>query len=297
MGRDYGNLAKQLGIKGRVSGRQLVGNCPLHQDRRPSFSLNIDSGLYTCFSRCGSGTFTQLVSKILGCTITQSHDWILQTSSMMPVPNPEPEVEEKQDLRWLEYFNSLNRNVMPQWWFARGFTWETANEWDIRYCDERSQLVIPFCIPYWMSGGIPRALLGTITRNFKREPKYQNSPKLPRSEYLFGLAQAQGNVILISEGACDCMWLAQNGYPSAALLGLNMSQDHIRLLHGFQEICLALDSDEAGQIARDVIRYEFMESGRPFSQITELKLPKGRKDVGESTPEELREAFESRRPM
>lgn len=289
----YGELSKALGIKGDIRGEQFIGNCPLHNDRRPSFSLNIKSGLWTCFSRCGSGTFTQLVSKILGGTIAQAHDWILQTSSMMPVPNPEAPAapDTAPDLRWLEYFNSLNRNVMPQWWLDRGLTWETADKWDIRYCDDLAQIVIPF----WLVN--PPEIVGTIIRNLHREPKYVNSPKLPRSEHLFGLAQAQGPVILLVEGPLDALWLAQNGYPSAALLGLNMSQDHIRLLHGFQEICLALDSDEAGQIARDVIRYEFMESGRPFSQITELKLPTGRKDVGECYPQELADAFSRRRPM
>lgn len=46
----YGELSKALGIKGDIRGEQFIGNCPLHNDRRPSFSLNIKSGLWTCFS-------------------------------------------------------------------------------------------------------------------------------------------------------------------------------------------------------------------------------------------------------
>lgn len=293
---DYEELARQLNIKGRRSGDQLVGRCPLHQDNSPSFSLNLKYGAWTCFSSCGTGNFEHLVMKILGGTILEAKDWILQSASLLPVSNPiKSTTEPLLDLRWLHRFNSIDRHVMPQWWFDRGLTWETADKWDVRYDDEDAKLVIPF-YKYPFKMGIDKMLLGTITRNLKSGPKYKNSSGLPRSKCLFGLAQAHGPLILIVEGALDCIWLQQCGYfPVAALLGLDMTNEHIILLHGFGEICLAMDNDEPGIKAANKIENLLMNSGRPKSTITRLTLPEGRKDVSNCTVLELEQAFENRR--
>ena len=42
------------GVKLRKSGREYVGLCPFHADKRPSLSVNQDKGLFHCFS-CGEG--------------------------------------------------------------------------------------------------------------------------------------------------------------------------------------------------------------------------------------------------
>ena len=280
---DYAMLAKLLGIKGRLGTDQLVGLCPLHRDRKPSFSLNIHTGLWTCFSGCGAGSFTQLVSKINGVSIRQAHDWVLRNADIIP----EPEPEAPPDMAWRVRWHSIGRLELPQWWFDRGFTWEDADCWDIRWDEAQTQLVIPF-----YHGD---ELLGTISRNLVREfPKYINSPKLPRSKYLFGLAQDAGPLILLVEGPLDAIWLVKNQIPSAALLGLNMSQDHILAMRGIREICLALDNDFAGQTASYAICDALVASGRLLSQVTTLRLPKGIKDAGECPADELRRAVENR---
>lgn len=282
-GYNYEELANQLGITGRKSGQQLVGQCPLHQDTKPSFSLNIQSGLWTCFARCGAGNFSGLVHRIQGGTIAEAHDWMLQAQALMPVRNPSiPEpAPDTIDLRWMHKFQSISRSVLPQWWFDRGFTWDTANKWDIRYDEDAVQLIIPFYDRSPPGNWVDNLLRGTITRNLKTGPKYQNSPGLPRSKYLYGLTHRSGDIIYLTEGPLDCLAFADEGLPSAAILGVKLSDDHIKLLLGFSEICLALDNDEAGHQARDEITQRLFDSGRLSSQVTEFIYPASAKDPGE----------------
>ncbi len=292
---NYAALALQLGYTGRQSGDQIVGLCPLHHDRKPSFSMNARTGMWTCFVNCGAGNFPQLVMKVQGITLARAYDWMLHNSAIVPIAPPKLTEEVEDDMRWLDHWNRTDRKLMPQWWFDRGFTWETAERFDMHWDDNTKQLIFPY---YVMIEG-DRQLLGTVTRNFERGPKYQNSPKLPRSKYLYGLAQHAGPLILICEGPTDAIWLKENGFPAAALLGLNMSAEHIILLNGFTEICLALDQDidNQGQEATAKIEARLRNSGRLMTQLTSLQLPEGRKDVGECAPQELEEAVKNRRTM
>lgn len=41
--------------KGKVSGNNLYGCCPFHDDKHPSFSVNLNTGQWKCHAGCGSG--------------------------------------------------------------------------------------------------------------------------------------------------------------------------------------------------------------------------------------------------
>lgn len=50
--------------KGKEKGTEFVCHCPFHEDRTPSFSLNLEKGVYYCFGCRESGGLTQLASKL-----------------------------------------------------------------------------------------------------------------------------------------------------------------------------------------------------------------------------------------
>lgn len=55
----------EIGVqKIKYTGSQGLGLCPLHDDRKPSFSFNSDTGLWTCFSGCGRGNLYQLAERL-----------------------------------------------------------------------------------------------------------------------------------------------------------------------------------------------------------------------------------------
>jgi len=47
-----------------IRGAELIGLCPFHNDRSPSFSGNSETGLWRCFAGCGSGNWRQFLERI-----------------------------------------------------------------------------------------------------------------------------------------------------------------------------------------------------------------------------------------
>ena len=62
---DYRNLFSDhvRGYKPRGNG-EAAGHCPFHDDRKKSFSCNIESGQWMCFAGCGSGNASQFAKKV-----------------------------------------------------------------------------------------------------------------------------------------------------------------------------------------------------------------------------------------
>lgn len=60
-----------------IPGLKLNGNenvsclCPFHKEENPSFSINIEKGLYNCF-RCGGGNAIQFVQKRYGLDFNEA---------------------------------------------------------------------------------------------------------------------------------------------------------------------------------------------------------------------------------
>ena len=44
--------------------REATGCCPLHEDYGPSFSINLETGLWIFFAGCGSGDLFSLYKRI-----------------------------------------------------------------------------------------------------------------------------------------------------------------------------------------------------------------------------------------
>lgn len=53
-------ILREMGIIGHKGGVEINTHCPIHEDRSPSFSINMDTGLWICFSGCGRGNIFDL---------------------------------------------------------------------------------------------------------------------------------------------------------------------------------------------------------------------------------------------
>ena len=54
--------------KYHISGNQLTGCCPFHNDTKPSFGINLETGFYNCFSCEEHGDIATFVSKLKNIT-------------------------------------------------------------------------------------------------------------------------------------------------------------------------------------------------------------------------------------
>lgn len=296
---DYSQLAVQLGIRGTLHGKELRALCPFHNDSNPSFSLHSAKGVWICF-KCGSGNFYELVERVLNCDPREAREWIENNGNQASIENILPTLKQvlfpteeiiHTSQTWRILYENLSNKTMPNWFLDRGFTWKTVNHWDIRYDPVWDSVVIPI---RWHN-----ELVGTVTRNTIKEPRYENSPGLPRSEILWGEISRVHKDIIICEGALDNLWLWQLEYNSIGLLGTQISQKQIQLLQqlGFGEIILALDNDEAGKKATENAVNEFLKNGWMLPQLTQIYFPSHIKDPQDCNQELFKQLYNTRKSV
>lgn len=299
---DFLQLTSTLNIQGTLHGNELRARCPLHSDRNPSFSVNINSGYWKCHAGCGHGSFINLIERCLGCSIQEAWEWLRSNGSSSSLDNMLTNLgenlfatdltEREQSLVWKRYYDSLDEYHIPMWFLGRGFNWETIIHWGIRYDKIWDSVSIPV---KWQGN-----MVGIVTRNSHPDlPKYQNSKDLPKSEILWGEISTSHNDIILCEGALDNLWLWQWGYNSVGLLGSDISKKQLELLkkHSYGEIILALDNDEAGIKGTQSAVSSLISNGWILPQITQIKFPTGVKDPQDCSPELLLELYNSRQPV
>ncbi len=75
-GAFYGSLLPSLKINGKSEAQAL---CPFHADHRPSFSLDLQNGLWKCWAGCGGGDIFSFYQKVKGVTFKTALEDIGQT--------------------------------------------------------------------------------------------------------------------------------------------------------------------------------------------------------------------------
>ena len=70
---DVKELFEEYGIKRiRQKGNELQFCCPFHDDRNPSASLNIELGIYNCFSCGARGTLVDFIAQMEGISFVEA---------------------------------------------------------------------------------------------------------------------------------------------------------------------------------------------------------------------------------
>lgn len=261
--------------------------CPMHEERGASFGILIPEGGWKCRVGCGSSPdLAMLVHKTTGEPLLE-----VRRRLKLAIPkDPQTLMKMLQGgLSSKKVVGTLplepllyDRGRVPKYMVNRGFTMETLHRWEVGYDQEFHCVVVPVKV-----GG---KLVGLVRRNLNPGgSKYLNTRGLTKGDFLFGLdhVAADCKEITVVEGPLDCMWLHQNGIPAVAVLGSSISERQAELIRRrFWRVCLAFDNDKAGVAAG-------VDAAIKLGQleVRAIKLPEGRKDVQECTPEELSFAF------
>lgn len=75
---DYKSEYQSYIKKAKIAGDQLIGLCPFHDDRNNSFSVNLKTGQWHCFSEDIGGNFTQFYADINGIDTKEAYKQILE---------------------------------------------------------------------------------------------------------------------------------------------------------------------------------------------------------------------------
>jgi len=230
-------LAKELGLKKvKIRGDEIHASCPFSErhlsgsDSHPSFSINIDKGVFNCFS-CGSkGTIEELVSRIRGLStteaISQLEEWGFSKLERELREKPKDERPEFLPEGLLLYYDKVEDA------FAEIYRGEV---------DEQDCLIYPVRTNEGkLVGALARSTIGRW---------HKVMWNMQKSYYLYGEEAIKlEEPVIIVEGPGDVLALRKSGLTNAvALMGINCSNKQAeRLLNLSSEFVVWFDKDSAG---------------------------------------------------
>ena len=192
--------------------------------------------------------------------------------------------QEKIVIDSFNFLHTVNGNLGSIYLKSRGISKETAQTFNIGYCDQSidRELAGSIIIPIYDSYGNLKAIMKRTLPEFTPEglQAYWNT-RYKKSHYLYGLYLTKNwiyhnNYIIIVECPFDAMFLWQSGIKNiVALCGTNISSRHISIILRYcKRVILCLDRDEnfAGQKSSDKGKILFDEAG--FDTAT-VELPIG----------------------
>jgi len=285
------------------SGDDIMVQCPYHkcgQERRPSAGIRKSDGMFHCLACGETHSLPEIVSHCFGSTDTTfGYKWLSKNFASV-------EVENREDISL-----DLERNDIPNkssvldnradnksvcvseaeldsyrynhpYMYKRGLIDPIIEFFDIGYDKITNSITFPV-----------RNLLGECMFVARRtvSGKNFNIPKnIEKPLYgIYEIHQRKFSVkdcgkIYVCEGLFDCLRLWCNGKYAVAGFGCLFSDYQVKLLNELptRHLVLALDSDEAGRKATKKLRKAIKNK-----LITEVVLPKGRKDIGECTDDEI----------
>lgn len=313
----------------RDSGDNIMIQCPYHgngQERKPSAGIRKSDGLFHCFACGETHSLQEVISHCFGKADdllgTFGWTWLLKNFATM-------QIEERKDVEIdferanvssktnvgdskLDISNNSKSVYITEeeldsyryyhpYWAKRGITNENIIElFDLGYDSKTDCITFPV-------RDIKGNCLFVARRNVKT--KFFNYPKGVEKP-LYGLYEYHKFIhdktyvgrydgqeitsgkyaeweksVIVCESMIDCILLWQAGHYAVALNGLGNALQFNQLNKlPCRHIILATDNDEAGQDARKRIRQEINNK-----LITEIEFPKGVKDIGECTKEQVRD--------
>ena len=79
--------------KHKISGSNLLGLCPFHKESNPSFSVDLKTGKWHCFTEDDGGNFVSFWAKYHGVDTKEAYKAILEKYGVKqekPEPPPKP---------------------------------------------------------------------------------------------------------------------------------------------------------------------------------------------------------------
>jgi DNA primase len=237
--------------------------CPFHDDRNPSFSININPssnkyGLYHCFA-CGGGNIVNFVYQLKGFdSYQETEDWIESNyldllddnwnkeELLSRVNDEEPPPIDLTKINMPSYEVSHPGNKHP-WMYKQGLTDEAIEHFQITYDERQEGIIFPHIWNNKIVGWQTRDLTG------EKRAKYLNTPEFPKSTTLFHgdcecLSDSSYVIVVESPKTAAIMWGV--GYRNiVATFGATISEEQMALLWDYRNVFLWFDNDEAGRKA------------------------------------------------
>ena len=283
-GNELVAVLERLGIDiTRVSGSEVGAKCPVHEDHSPSWSMNINTGLWICYACGAKGNLSQLVMQLTGSSdeALLVNQFIIESGleriKERVITQPPPTV----DLGAFRRFVPVPEDLLVQ----RQLDKEMAHRFGLRWDPEPRHWIIPIISQYGDLWGWQA----------KTKGYFRNVPTgVTKSLTLFGVDRFKAETAVLLESPLDVVRLASIrpgvGVYGLASFGAHVSNEQLNILiRKADKLVVALDNDEAGITAAQRI---FESCPHPRGGITFLRYEHtNAKDLGDMTNDEIDEAI------
>lgn len=244
--------------------------CPFHEDRTPSFRVNIDKGLFYCHGCGKGGHLNSMMGSNQSAETLLSSAWIREKLADA-LTDGIPEASMRK----------YSPGTLHPYLSGRGFTQRSATEWELGYDVMRNAITIPVRSMTGQLRGVVKRFLDPDVKIRYRYPK-----GMKKSRQLFGSWMVESEVVFVVEGSLDAIACHQNGVEAVSILGSKVSDYQVQELKrlGCPNVVLFLDDDKAGDEGTE-FSFEKLEPHVGDWILTLQVVPKsyynGAKDPGE----------------
>ena len=246
---DLTEVLTNLGVEvHKVQNDEINGRCPLHhltkgrESTRFSWYINIDTGLYYCFSCGARGNLPRLVSELTNdpAALWQIQSHLINAGIQRLTSDEQEYRRETVEVDWLKYskFSPLPDRIVKQ----RRLDPDIASRYGVRWDTELNAVVIPIVSPLGELWGWQLKKTGWV----------RNVPTgVHKGDTLFGIERAKGTTALVLESPLDVVRFhsiyAGDDISAVASFGANISSTQVNILADrFRGLIMALDNDRAG---------------------------------------------------
>lgn len=193
--------------------KEVLCLCPFHEDREPSLSINLESGLYNCFGGCGGGNAIQFIEKLYNVSFDEAVSKIkadegITDIKMLPKTakkaSPSPTKKSSflniDQIRVLHRQLTKNKDILKTFMSKYGLNLKTIETFLIGYQNER------FVIPIEVEPG----------KWIFKEHKGPQTTGAKASIYPPGIVKNDLPFVLICEGEFKSLLLNQLGFPAVS---------------------------------------------------------------------------------
>ena len=256
-------IIQYLGLKSKrsQSGARRFYYCPFHSEKTPSFSVDLEKGLYRCFACNDGGNFYQLVRRLTGRTVEDVlglDDPFLAQSLGVQIAQPKIEKEPEEDDSSVLLRGSLTpvatNAAAVRYLESRGIPLVIAESVHMTYAEEvymnGTKIVDRICVPILSGSG---KLINMDCRDITRQPG------VPKVLYPRGCLKTvfehwkldKTQPLFILEGMVKLLVARTDAYfaNSTTLFGASPSPLQLKILNTFSEIIHIPDNDHAGDLS------------------------------------------------
>lgn len=191
-------------------GTKLIGLCPFHEDKKESFSVDLTTGKWHCFSEDDGGNFVSFWSKVRNVSTKDAYKQILDKYHALEKPKPNPPKKEGLESYSLEQYGFEKR--LPVDFLRDRCRCETKKERGGLTC---------LLMPYYKEDGTEPAVRKRYAYKEFRWGKGSSGKIGLYGEWRLPEIRNKGYAVLV-EGESDTHSLWYMGIPAIGIPGASM---------------------------------------------------------------------------